>query len=78
MFFQCLSENKDVVQVYYHNTLCNKIPKNVVYHGLEDGWAIDYTKEHYKGFKKTAVHAKRSLPLITRLNVDIVEFLAHV
>jgi len=40
---------------------------------LEGGWAVSKTKEHNKRFKEASFHSKHGLPLITFLDVNIVE-----
>lgn len=53
VLFQCLGEDQDVVQVYYHNTFCYKVLKDVVHYSLESGEVVCYTKEYHQRFEKT-------------------------
>jgi len=45
---------------------------------LEYSKTVSHVKEHYQRFKKTAVSAEGSFPLIPRLDVDIVESPAYI
>ena len=40
-------------------------------------WTISHAKKYYQRLKKSAISAKSSLPLISRLNIDIVTTLAN-
>jgi len=40
---------------------------------LEGGWAVSHAKEHYQGFEQASIGPEGCLPLISRLNADIVE-----
>ena len=72
MFFHCLCEDEDVVQVEADYALGDQILEYLVHHGLESGWAVGETKEHDQGFKKSSVCAECGIPLITFLDADIV------
>jgi len=52
--------------------------EDIIYHSLKDSRTISHTKEHYQRFKEFMVHVKDSFSLITRLDSDIVKFLANV
>jgi len=73
MLFLHLGEDQDVVQVDHYNTFCYEVPKDVVHHGLEGGWTVSYSKEHYQGFKQTSIGSESCLLLISGLNANIVE-----
>jgi len=73
MLFLHLGEDQDVVQVDHHNTFCYEVPKDVVHHGLEGGWTVSHSKEHYQGFKQASIGSESCLPLISGLNANIVE-----
>jgi len=51
VLFLCLGKDQDVVQIDHHNAFYYEIPDDIVYHGLEDGWAVSHSKEHHQGFK---------------------------
>ena len=78
VLFQCLSEDQDIIQIYYHNALSYEILENVIHHGLEDSQTIGYAKEYYQRLEKTVASAKDSLPFISGLNTDIVETPANI
>jgi len=40
---------------------------------LEGGWAVSHTKEHYQGFKQTLIGLEGCLPLVSKLDTDVVE-----
>ena len=44
-------KDQDVVQIDYHNVFHYEVSEDIVHHGLEDGWAVGYSKEHYQRFK---------------------------
>jgi len=73
VFFLRLGKDQDVVQIDHHNTFCYEVPEDVVHHGLEGGWTISYFKEYYQGFEQTSIGSEGYLPLISRLNANIVE-----
>jgi len=45
---------------------------------LESGQAISHVKEHYQGFEQALIGPEGCLPLVSRLNADIVETLMNV
>ena len=47
--------------------------EDVVHHGLEDGWTVSYSKEHYQGFEQTSIGLEGHLPLVSGLNANVVE-----
>ena len=55
-----------------------KILEDIIHYGLKDSRAISHTKEHYLRFKKSIVCIEDYLLLITRLNSDIIKFLADI
>jgi len=52
--------------------------ENVIHYGLESCQTVSYTKEHHQGLKKSVVSVKSSLPLISRLDSDIVKTLTNI
>ena len=48
-------------------------PEDVVYHGLKGGRAVGHAKEHYQRFEQASIGLEGCLPLISRLNADVVE-----
>ena len=66
VLFQYLSEDQDIIQVYYYNALSYETLENVIHHGLEGSQVIGYAKEHYQRLEKTMASAKDSLPFISR------------
>jgi len=51
VLFLCLGEDQDIVQVNHHNTFRYEVSEDVVYYGLEDGWTVSHSKEHYQEFE---------------------------
>ena len=73
MLFDSFSENEYVVQVNHHNPFSYELLEDVIHHGLESGWAIGETKEHYQWFEETSVRSESSLPLIAFFHPNIIE-----
>ena len=46
VLFQGSSKDQNVIQIYYHDALSYEIMENVVYHSLENSWAIGHTREY--------------------------------
>jgi len=73
VLFLCLGEDQDVVQVDHHNTFCYEVPEDVIHYGLEGGQTVSHSKEHYQGFEQASIGLEGHLPLISGLNVNVVE-----
>ena len=73
MLFNSFSENEYVVQVNHHNPFSYELLEDVIHHGLESGWAIGETEEHYQWFEETSVRSESSLPLVTFFHLNIIE-----
>jgi len=73
VLFLHLGEDQDVVQVDHHNTFHYEVSEDVVHHGLEGGQTVSHFKEHYQGFEQALIGSEGRLPLISRLNANIVE-----
>jgi len=78
VFFLCLGEDQDVIQIDHHNTLHYEVPEDVIHHGLEGSRTVGHSKEHYQGFEQTSIGPEGCLPLIPRLNADVVETPADI
>ena len=50
----------------------NEWSEDVVHHGLECGWGICGSEEHYGWFKHAIWGFERSLPLVALLDTDVV------
>ena len=72
VFSDGLREDEDVVKVYTYSPFHDKVPEYVIHHGLEGGWAVCETEEHYQRFEQSSVGLRGCLPLITLTNVNIV------
>ena len=72
MLLESLGVDEDVIEVYANDSLCNQIVEDVIHHCLECGRAVSQTKEHYQGFKESAIGPKHCLPLISFLDVHVV------
>jgi len=73
VLFLCLGEDQDVVQIDHHNTFCYEVLEDVIHHGLEGSWTVSHSKEHYQGFKQASIGLEGYLPLVSGLNVNVVE-----
>jgi len=73
VLFLRLGEDQDVVQVDHHNTFYYEVPEDVVHHGLEGGWTVSHSKEHYQGFEQASISSEDHLPLVSGLNANIIE-----
>ena len=78
MFFLCLGEDQDVVQIDHHDTFHYEVPEDVVHHGLEGSRTVSHFKEHYQGFKQTSIGSEGCLPLVSGLNANVVETLMDI
>jgi len=78
VFFLHLGEDQDVVQIDHHDTFRYKVPEDVVHHGLEGGWTVSHSKEHYQGFEQTLIGPEGCLSLVSGLNADVVETPADI
>jgi len=67
--------NNDLAILPSHDndTFCYEVLEDVIHHGLEDGGAVGHTKEHYQRFEQVSIGPESCLPLISRLDVDVVE-----
>ena len=73
MLLFCPSKDQDVVQVDHHNTFCYEVLEDVVHYSLEGGGAVGHAKEHYQRFEQASIGLESYLPLISRLDADVVE-----
>jgi len=73
MLFLRLGEDQDVIQVDHHNTFHYEVLEDVVHHGLEGGWTVSHSKEHYQGFEQASIGSEGRLLLVSELNANIVE-----
>jgi len=73
VLFLYLGEDQDVVQVDHHNTFRYEVPEDVVHHGLEGGWTVSHSNEHYQGFEQASIGLEDCLPLVSGLNANVVE-----
>ena len=65
VFSDGLREDEDVIKVYTYSPFHDEVPEYVIHHGLEGGWAVCETKEHYQRFEQSLVGLKGHLPLST-------------
>ena len=73
MLFLHLGEDQNVVQIDHHNTFRYEVLEDVIHHGLEGSWTVSHSKEHYQGFKQASIGLEGRLPLVSGLNVNVVE-----
>jgi len=67
------SKDQNVVQVDHYDTFCYEVPEDVIHHSLEGGGAVGHAKEHYQGFKQVSIGPEGCLPLVSGLDMDVVE-----
>ena len=67
------SKDQDVIQVDHHDTFCYEVLEDIVHHGLEGGGAVGHAKEHCQRFEQASIGPESCLPLISGLDVDVVE-----
>jgi len=70
--------DKDVIHIAYDFTMVDELMKDVVHHHLEHCRGVAQSKEHDSWFKQASVSPECSLPLITLLDLHIVEPPAEV
>ena len=51
MLLFCPGKDQNVVQIDHYNVFYYKVSEDVIHHGLEGGWAVSHSKEHYQRFK---------------------------
>jgi len=73
VLFLCPSKDQDIVQINHHNAFCYEVLEDVVHYSLEDSRAIGHPKEHYQEFEQASIGLEGHLPLVSGLNMDIVE-----
>ena len=78
MLLFCLRKDQNVVQVHYDNPFCYDGSEDVIHHSLEGSRTVGHSEEHYEGFKEAPASAKGCLPLISGLDVYIIETLADI
>jgi len=78
ILFQYLSENYNIVQVYYHNEFHYEIPKDAIHHSLESSQTVSYTKKYHQEFEKSVICIEDCFLLVARLDIDIVETSAYI
>src|SRR5258708_24541211 len=65
--------DKDVVHVAYDFAMIDELTKDVVHHCLEHHGGVAQSKEHDSWFEQALVSPECGLPLITLLDLHIVE-----
>src|SRR5258708_38037556 len=65
-------EDQDV-HVTDGHPLAHKVREDIIHHGLECGQGVAKAEEHYLGLIQPLVCGKCSLPLVSFLDLDIVE-----
>jgi hypothetical protein len=67
VFFQVLGEDEDVI-----DAVIDKILEDVIHHGLEGGWAVSNTIQHYQQLKEPLVTLKGHFPFVAFLDLDVL------
>src|SRR5258708_339375 len=65
--------DEDVIHVAYDFTMINELMKDVIHHRLEHHRGVAQSKEHDHWFEQASVSLECGLPLITLLDLHIVE-----
>ncbi len=65
--------NEDVVHVAYYLAIVDELMEYVIHHCLECHRGVAQSEEHDSWFKQASVSLEHSFPLITLLNLHIVE-----
>jgi len=78
VFFFCLREDQNVVQVYYYDPFGYEVSEDVVHHSLEGSRTIGHSEEHHARFKEALVSAESCLPFISGLDAYIIETPADI
>src|SRR5258707_10627295 len=65
--------DEDVIHVAYDFATVNELMKDVIHHHLECHGGVAQSKEHDSWFKQASVSLECGLPLITLLDLHIVE-----
>ena len=73
-----LHKDQDVIQVHYDNPFRYDGSEDVVHHSLEGSRAVGHSEEHYEGFEEASVGTKGHFPLISGLDVYIIETPADI
>ncbi|KDQ25396.1 hypothetical protein PLEOSDRAFT_1045877, partial [Pleurotus ostreatus PC15] len=73
MLFARLGVDQNVIQIDNDHTFHNELPEEVVHHGLEGRRAVGQSEEHYQQLEESARSPKHGLPLVTLLDLDVVE-----
>jgi hypothetical protein len=78
MFFNVLSEDENVIEVYTNYPFHNVILENVIHHGLEGRGRVSESKKNHQRFIDTTIGMKCCLPLITCLHPYILVPPPHI
>ena len=62
----------DVIHINFQPFFCYHVGKDMVYEGLECGWCIAKSKEHYCWFEESEGSDKGSFPLVFLMDMDVV------
>jgi hypothetical protein len=52
--------------------MTDEVLEYIIHHGLEGGWAVGHSIQHYQRFEELLVASKGCLPLITFLDSDVL------
>ena len=78
MLFFHSSKDQNIVQIDHYNAFHYEVLEDIIYYGLESGWTVGHPEEHYQGFEQTSIGLEDCLPLVSRLNANIIETLMDV
>ena len=78
VFFKCLSEDEKIIHIDNQNILVNEVLEEMVYHGLEDGWAVCHSVEHDSEFKDSTMGGEHSFSIVFRKDLEIIVTIVKV
>ena len=65
--------DKDVIHVAYHLPIVDELMENIIHHCLEHRRGVAKSEEHDSWFKQPSVSPECSLPLVSFLDLHVVE-----
>src|SRR5260221_11630069 len=65
--------DKDIIHITYDLTIVDEISEDIIHHHLECHGGVTQSKEHDSWLKQSSVSLECSLPLISFLDLHIVE-----
>ncbi len=73
VFREGVGVNEDVVHVAYYLAIVDELAEYVIHHSLECHRGVAQSEEHDGWFEQASISLECSFPLVTLLNLHIVE-----